>query len=105
MNIPSFSHRVLVVGLLGMLGYASGCDRPSPHGDGTGGGGNSSPGGATATSSGGAAMGEGGADAQGGQTTGNGGGSTAVEPTPKYYPVPGFEDCIHVEVKADCENG
>ena len=43
------------------------------------------------------------ATASGGET-GDGGVQTE-DPTPKYYPVPGFEDCIHAEVKADCEHG
>src|SRR5690242_7891792 len=64
-----------------------------------------SSGGAPATS-GGAGSGGGEDGASGGNhTAGNGGEPSNHQPTPKYYPVPGFEDCVHAEVKADCEDG
>lgn len=55
--------------------------------------------------SGGDMMGGSGSNATGsGGKTGDGG-VQAEGPTPKYYPVPGFEDCVHAEVKEDCEHG
>src|SRR5690606_22822840 len=58
------------------------------------------------TASGGA-LGTGGEAA--GKGTGGDGSSGAgggmPEPTPKYYPVPGFESCVHKEVQPDCADG
>lgn len=36
---------------------------------------------------------------------GSGGSNFLAEPTPRYHPPPGFESCIHAEVKADCTDG
>src|SRR5690242_13971993 len=61
-------------------------------------------GGAASTAGGGGSSG--GDEATGGtQTAGNGGELSQPRPTPKYYPVPGFESCVHAEVKADCADG
>lgn len=61
-------------------------------------------GGISSTTDGGGAGGNVGADAQ--NVGGDGGDRGAVEmPTPRYYPVEGFEDCIHAEVKANCKDG
>jgi len=63
---------------------------------------------------GGSTSGSGGSpDATGGSVTGGGlaaGGSSAAggalaEPTPKLYPIPGFQTCVHAEVTADCSDG
>ena len=81
-----------------LVGFASSCskEREIPS---------TSSGGAPATS-GGAGSGGGEDGASGGNhTAGNGGEPSNHQPTPKYYPVPGFEDCVHAEVKADCEDG
>jgi len=32
-------------------------------------------------------------------------GGSLPEPIPKYHPPPGFEDCKHAEVRADCQDG
>ncbi len=69
----------------------------SPHGEGQGTGG----------------QGPGNVDGSGGQTGlsasggASDGGRSASEPppTPKYYPVPGFDDCVHAEVEEDCQGG
>jgi formylglycine-generating enzyme len=81
--------------MTGGLSFACSRTGDSPH---------SSTGGATATSTGGDSNGGGGAHT-GGEQSGNGGSPAEMEPTPKYYPVPGFEDCMHVEVSEDCEGG
>lgn len=47
----------------------------------------------------------GGASAIGGSGSGGSGGDSLAPPTPRYHPPPGFESCIHAEVKADCSNG
>jgi len=54
----------------------------------------------------GAAQGTGGVAVVGGSSAAGGGATVLVQPTgPLLHPPPGFEDCVHAEVKEDCENG
>src|SRR5690606_28904544 len=57
------------------------------------------------TSSGGAATSGGGGDTGGTGAGGDGGQASLPEPTPRLHPPPGFESCIHAQVKADCSDG
>ena len=58
------------------------------------------------SSSGAGVEGTGGAAGNSAEGGASGGGDTAaLDPKPKYYPVPSFKDCHHAEVTDDCENG
>lgn len=54
-------------------------------------------------SSGGTSSSSGGTISAGGEMTTSGG--SLPKPIPEYHPPPGFEDCKHAEVKAECRDG
>lgn len=99
-----FGHIFALAVLIALtLATASGCSRKEyPNID-------------TEPGSGGRVSGEGGAGAVegiggieevGGSPATGGAATVLVEPTgPLYHPPPGFEDCIHAVVKADCQDG
>lgn len=63
-------------------------------------------GGESSNGAGGASNGSTGGSASGGESSSGGESHVLMGPTgPLYAPVPGFEDCVHAEVKADCQGG
>ena len=82
-----------------LLSVVGGCSR------GEGGNGPTGSGGSVTAGVGGNAVSGGGTSAGGGSASG--GASHVLQgPTgPLFHPPPGFEDCIHAEVKADCQDG
>jgi len=74
-------------------------DNPSP------GSGGASTGGSGDATSGGGAPTVGGTGGHVSSGAGGGGGIVSADPLPKYYPVPGFETCMHAEVADDCAGG